>query len=633
MAVACVDGAPNQDSQRLDLLERGMTLRAVDPKGAVELFARAGVGTELERVRLRLWLAGLERSGASSDEWRRLLALEPPRDLEVGGRLGLADALMGEGRVSEAVAVLEDAPDGMRGEADERLLAMGPGPWLEPAARRLGVSSPRRLRRANLDLERRLLPTLSPLEWLERSAAWRRAGLPKTAAGELRRLRWRGDEELLRRLELARSEIAAGSPSRALQLISTGSPADTERLLIRGEAFRRRGWNRIPDPNAASAFGSCLEAARQAVAASTDDDQRQEALRLILECGTETGALEEAVEAWWGLLGLGWSDERREWLGRRLGVAVARRGTDLDVVADLASSLPNHNRCLRFWSALAMSDGGRGELQSLAAVDVSDIYGRWARQLLGLAEPAGLRLASSLDPAPPSATVRWLLDRDEERLAAQEWADIVAVRGSLPAEAVAAAELAGRLDRPHAVVRWVLRGFPRLGTVDLADTPENVIRAYLPLRWERSLRAAADESGLDPWLLAGVARQESLFTSHARSPRGAIGVLQLIPETARGHARALGISGTPDLYDPAINIRIGARELARLIRRFGALEPALSAYNAGETRTRRWWRRWPDRHRFTESVPIPETYNYIRGVTYLADAYRLVYADVWRGPP
>jgi len=610
-----------------------MTLRTVDPKGAVELFARTGVGAELERVRLRLWSEALEGSGASSDEWRRLLAVEPPRDVALGVRLGLAEALMGEGRASEAAAVLEDAPDRMRGEADESLLEMGPGPWLEPAARRLIVSSPRPLRRADPDLERRLLPTLSPEEWLERSAAWRRAGLPKTAAGELRRLRWRGDDELLRRLELARSEVAAGSPSRALQLTSTGSPSDTDRLLIRGEAYRRRGWNRIPDANAASAFGACLDVARQAVAASTDDERRQEGLRLILECGTETGALEEAAEAWWRLHGSGWSYSRREWLGRRLGVALARRGTDLNVVANLASSLPNHARCLRFWSALAMSDRGRGELRALAAADVSDIYGRWARQLLGLADPAGLRLASSLDPASPSAAVQWLLDRDEERLAAREWSNIFAVRGILPAESVAAAGLSGRLDRRHDVVRWILRGFPRLGTVDLAGTPENVIRAYLPLRWEQSLRAAADESGLEPWLLAGVARQESLFTSHARSPRGAIGVLQLIPGTARGHARALGISGSPDLYDPAINIRIGARELARLIRRFGALEPALSAYNAGETRTRRWWRRWPDRRRFTESVPIPETYNYIRGVTYLADAYRLVYADVWRRPP
>jgi len=99
------------------------------------------------------------------------------------------------------------------------------------------------------------------------------------------------------------------------------------------------------------------------------------------------------------------------------------------------------------------------------------------------------------------------------------------------------------------------------------------------------------------------------------------------------HARGLGIHGDPDLFDPEVNIRIGARELARLVRRFGDIEPALAAYNAGETRVRRWRGVWTDRRRFTEALPVPETYNYIRRVTYLADAYRLVYADVWREAP
>jgi soluble lytic murein transglycosylase len=105
-----------------------------------------------------------------------------------------------------------------------------------------------------------------------------------------------------------------------------------------------------------------------------------------------------------------------------------------------------------------------------------------------------------------------------------------------------------------------------------------------------------------------------------------------LPSTARGHGRALGLGDDPDLYDPETNLRIGARELARLIRRFGALEVVLAAYNAGETRARRWQRQWSDPRHFTESIPIPETYNYVRRVSYLAEAYRTVYADVWRSP-
>jgi soluble lytic murein transglycosylase len=80
-------------------------------------------------------------------------------------------------------------------------------------------------------------------------------------------------------------------------------------------------------------------------------------------------------------------------------------------------------------------------------------------------------------------------------------------------------------------------------------------------------------------------------------------------------------------------MRLGARELASLVQRFGALEPALAAYNGGAARAARWWRLEPDPRRFAEAVPVPETYNYIRRVVYLAEAYRLVYADEWRSTP
>ena len=135
------------------------------------------------------------------------------------------------------------------------------------------------------------------------------------------------------------------------------------------------------------------------------------------------------------------------------------------------------------------------------------------------------------------------------------------------------------------------------------------------------------------WLGAAVARQESGFTAHAVSPRGAIGVLQMLPSTALVHARALGLGRNPDLRDPGTNLRLGSRELARLVQRFGEVEPALAAYNAGETRIRSWWKRQPEPRRFTEEIPISETYNYVRRVMYLSEAYRLVHSEAWRSPP
>jgi soluble lytic murein transglycosylase len=206
------------------------------------------------------------------------------------------------------------------------------------------------------------------------------------------------------------------------------------------------------------------------------------------------------------------------------------------------------------------------------------------------------------------------------------------VRRPTSGEALAAARIERSRGHVNSAVRWLVAGAPELGTVAMIRAPEALVHAYLPLEWKQELKDAARDAGVAPWLVAGVARQESLFFARARSPRGALGVLQLLPATARPHARALGLGSQPDLFDPAVNLRIGARELARLIRRFGAIEPALAAYNAGETRARRWWRQWPESDRFTEAVPIPETYNYIRRVLYLAEAYRLVYEPEWRQP-
>ncbi len=167
----------------------------------------------------------------------------------------------------------------------------------------------------------------------------------------------------------------------------------------------------------------------------------------------------------------------------------------------------------------------------------------------------------------------------------------------------------------------------------MTAAPANAVEVYLPLRWRSALMAAATEFGLDPWLLAGIARQESTFTAHAVSPRGAIGAMQLLPSTASVHSRALGLGSSPDLRDAELNLRLGARELAHLLRRFGAVEPALAAYNGGETRVRAWWKRQPDPRRFSEEIPIPETYTYVRRVVYLSEAYRQVYDNPRRTPP
>jgi soluble lytic murein transglycosylase-like protein len=382
----------------------------------------------------------------------------------------------------------------------------------------------------------------------------------------------------------------------------------------------------MPDRAAAANFARCRDEARKVIERDGGAVPAR-ALELAVECSTEAGDLDAALTAWRRLEASGWGDGRRSWLGRRLGVALARAGAPAELIDELAGALPRDARCLRYWHSIRDPI----KLDVLADVEVDDLYARWARIRVVRApatdRPVGRPAAGA---AIPTRSVAWLLEHGTVGEASDEWQRINRDRRPTVAEAVGAAALAVRAGRPNTAIRTALQVAPDLGSVAISDAPTDLVAVYLPLRWEDAIVRAAADTGLDPWLIAAVARQESTFTAHARSPAGAHGVLQLLPSTARGHARALGLGTRPDLTDPAVNIAIGARELAWLVRRFGELEPALAAYNAGETRVRRWWRRWPDREIFTESIPIPETYTYVRRVIFLADAYRRVHADAWR---
>ncbi|MDX2436519.1 MAG: lytic transglycosylase domain-containing protein [Acidobacteriota bacterium] len=632
-AAACFDEpAGPTHSARDQLLNPAFGLVDSDPGQAARLFAEAGAGPILEAARLASWAECLERSSAPSDAWRRFLDAPPPPTTAATARLQLIAALVAEGDFSGAAVERSLLPDEYGPAGDELLLTVGNEPTRLAAAQRLAVTAPRRLSTHDRDLDRRLLAGLGPEERLRRSRAWRRENAPSRAATELGSQRWSGDVESERRRELAHAQLDAGSPRRALRALPDGRDAESTDLTLRAQALRNRAWSLWPAGSAQRAFADCGSAADRALAMESDRDQRRAALVLRLECATESKRLETAFDSWRQLETAGWDDSRRDWLGRRLGVALAVRGGDRDRVLEIARALPSQSRCLNFWVAASAATGGQ-DLEALAAVSVPDLYANWSLEMLGRTAPIVLRAVPPVAPGPPPASVQRLLDAGAETEAAREWRRIRRARRPAPGEALAGAQLAAQLGQANDTIRWLRAGFPELGTVSLTEAPENAVEAYLPLRWRLALMAAAAEFGLDPWLVAGIARQESTFTAHAVSPRGAVGAMQLLPSTASGHAKALGIGATPDLRNAELNLRLGARELARLLRRFGAVEPALAAYNGGETRIRKWWKQQPDRRRFTEEIPIPETYTYVRRVIYLREAYRQVYDTNRRTPP
>jgi hypothetical protein len=114
------------------------------------------------------------------------------------------------------------------------------------------------------------------------------------------------------------------------------------------------------------------------------------------------------------------------------------------------------------------------------------------------------------------------------------------------------------------------------------------------------IRGAAARSGVDPQLVFAVMRQESSFNWRALSPKGASGLMQLMPATARRF-------GVQNIFDPAQNIEGGTRYLRFLLDTFGGdVELALAGYNAGEHAVARYGNRVP---------PYRETQDYVRRIS------------------
>lgn len=136
-------------------------------------------------------------------------------------------------------------------------------------------------------------------------------------------------------------------------------------------------------------------------------------------------------------------------------------------------------------------------------------------------------------------------------------------------------------------------------------------------------------TGLDQHLTFALIRAESNFLPTARSPVGALGLMQLMPATAKGIARGLGIdAANPQLTNPEVNVRIGTRHLKDLIRRFnGNLVSAVAAYNAGATPVLRWRKNFPNlrEDEFIENIPYPETREYVKKVLAAMEVYRQLY--------
>jgi soluble lytic murein transglycosylase len=153
------------------------------------------------------------------------------------------------------------------------------------------------------------------------------------------------------------------------------------------------------------------------------------------------------------------------------------------------------------------------------------------------------------------------------------------------------------------------------------------IRAAFPLEFKSAIDRQAKKNGLDGNLLRGLIRQESRFSPEAVSPAGAKGLMQIMPAAAGDMAGDLGLKKKnvmPDVFEPRINLQLGARYLERIIKRFdGNVSLALAAYNAGPEKVSRWMKARkispqntsdPKYEVWIDELPWSETSYYVKSV-------------------
>ncbi|MCA1592137.1 MAG: transglycosylase SLT domain-containing protein [Acidobacteria bacterium] len=171
--------------------------------------------------------------------------------------------------------------------------------------------------------------------------------------------------------------------------------------------------------------------------------------------------------------------------------------------------------------------------------------------------------------------------------------------------------------------------------------PEELTReewdVFYPLGYWNTITLESRAKSLDPYTVAGLIRQESVFNPRAVSGANAYGLMQLLPGTARLTAKTAGVESAisnESLFDPVINIKLGTTYLRSNLDKFGRIEYVAAAYNAGPGRAVQWRATLPLQiDEWVEAIPFRETRGYVQGVVRNTLQYRRLYDEQGRFRP
>jgi len=154
-----------------------------------------------------------------------------------------------------------------------------------------------------------------------------------------------------------------------------------------------------------------------------------------------------------------------------------------------------------------------------------------------------------------------------------------------------------------------------------------------PLKYEDYIRKSSKIYSLDPYLVMAIIRVETCFYPNKVSSAGALGLMQLMPNTISYIIKKGGFSPILEktIMDPKVNIHIGCFYLAMICKRDfkGNIVAAVASYNAGPSKVKTWISRgfWDGSLKSVESIPYKETRNYVRKVFFYYTKYKELYSS------
>jgi soluble lytic murein transglycosylase len=191
-------------------------------------------------------------------------------------------------------------------------------------------------------------------------------------------------------------------------------------------------------------------------------------------------------------------------------------------------------------------------------------------------------------------------------------------------------EMADAADFPHQAMRIMKSMGGDYLNLTIDQAPRRFWELLFPLPYRSDLLQEAHLKELDPYLLAGLIRQESEFNPQALSRANAYGLTQVRPATGRQFARRAGIQRFTNglLFQPVTNLKLGSLILRSMLdQNGGRVEQTLAGYNAGPARAAEWlsWNTYREPAEFVESIPFTETRDYVQAVLRNAEIYRRLY--------